>query len=272
MTSTAIKGADPRVIFTNVSKTFETVKGPLNVVSDVSFSMSEGSFVSLIGPSGCGKTTMLQMLAGFVQPETGSITVDGAPVKGPDSDRGVIFQEYGVYPWMTVAENIAFGMKLARNKKTKAEQKEAVDHYIDMMKLRGFEDAYPKTLSGGMRQRVAIARAYAVSPQILLMDEPFGALDAQTRLAMQMLLMDLMQKERKTVLLITHSVEEAIFLSNRILMISARPSRVLQSIDLPYAYPRTPEWTASSDFQRMRLELEEVSMQQYAEQQKLFAN
>ena len=139
------------------------------------------------------------------------------------------------------------------------------------MHLNGFEKAYPKHLSGGMRQRLALARAYAVNPNILLMDEPFGALDAQTRLALQLQLMEVLTKERKTVLLITHSVEEAIFLSTRILMISARPSRILRVIDVPFTYPRTPELTATPEFQRLRLELEEMSMEQYAQQQKLAA-
>ena len=266
---TTAKTADARVVFDHVSKTYTTGHRPVKVVADVSFSMAEKDFVSLIGPSGCGKTTMLQMLAGFVQPDAGTVTIDGQRVKGPDSDRGVIFQEYGVFPWLTVATNIEFGLTLGKNMKPKPERDKIVAHYIKLMHLNGFEKAYPKHLSGGMRQRLAIARAYAVNPNILLMDEPFGALDAQTRLAMQLLLMELLQKERKTVLLITHSVEESIFLSTRILVISARPSRVLRVIDVPFPYPRTPELTATPEFQRLRLELEELSMQQFDEQQKL---
>lgn len=258
-----------RAALSHVSKSYTTASQKIDVVSDVSFSMSEGDFISLIGPSGCGKTTMLQMLAGFVKPDQGEVTVDGVRVGGPDSSRGVIFQEYGVYPWLTVAQNIEFGLMLKRNFRSAEERHQAVMHYVDLMKLRGFENAYPKTLSGGMRQRVAIARAYAVSPKILLMDEPFGALDAQTRLAMQLLLMDLLQTERKTILLITHSVEEALFLSNKILMISARPSRIIDQIDVPFPYPRSPEWTATAEFQKLRLQLEEMSMQQYALQQKI---
>ena len=257
------------VVFDHVSKTYTTGHGSIKVVADVSFSMVKHDFVSLVGPSGCGKTTMLQMLAGFVKPDAGSVTVNGMPVDGPDSDRGVIFQEYGVFPWLTVARNIEFGLTLRKNLKPKAERKEVIARYVKLMHLTGFEGAYPKHLSGGMRQRLAIARAYAANPSMLLMDEPFGALDAQTRLAMQLLLMKLMQEERKTALLITHSVEEAIFLSNRILVISARPSRVLRVIDVPFAYPRTPELTATPEFQKLRLELEELSMKQYEEQQKL---
>ena len=269
--TTTILPAEPRVVFDHVSKTYTTGHAHVKVVADVSFSLAEKDFVSLIGPSGCGKTTMLQMLAGFVQPDAGTVTIGGQPITGPDSDRGVIFQEYGVFPWLTVAKNIEFGLTLGKNLQPKVERDKIVAHYIKLMHLNGFENAYPKHLSGGMRQRLAIARAYAVNPNILLMDEPFGALDAQTRLAMQLLLMQLLQEERKTVLLITHSVEEAIFLSTRVLVISARPSRVLRVIDIPFAYPRTPELTGSPEFQRLRLELEELSMQQFEEQQKLAA-
>ena len=268
----AIGNTSPsRVSFENVAKTYTGAQGDVKVVDNVSFSLGEGDFVSLIGPSGCGKTTMLQMLAGFVKPDSGTVTLNGQPVQGPDSDRGVIFQEYGVFPWLTVEKNIAFGLTLSRNAKPEAERKDIVAHYVKLMHLNGFEKAYPKHLSGGMRQRLALARAYAVNPNILLMDEPFGALDAQTRLALQLQLMEVLTKERKTVLLITHSVEEAIFLSTRILMISARPSRILREIDVPFPYPRTPELTATPDFQRLRLELEEMSMEQYAQQQRLAA-
>ena len=269
--TTTIAPVEPRVVFDHVSKTYTTGHAHVKVVADVSFSLAEKDFVSLIGPSGCGKTTMLQMLAGFVQPDAGTVTIGGQPITGPDSDRGVIFQEYGVFPWLTVAKNIEFGLTLGKNLQPKAERDKIVAHYIKLMHLNGFENAYPKHLSGGMRQRLAIARAYAVNPNILLMDEPFGALDAQTRLAMQLLLMQLLQEERKTVLLITHSVEEAIFLSTRVLVISARPSRVLRVIDISFPYPRTPELTGSPEFQRLRLELEELSMQQFEEQQKLAA-
>jgi NitT/TauT family transport system ATP-binding protein len=268
----AIGNTSPsRVSFENVAKTYTGAQGDVKVVDNVSFSLGEGDFVSLIGPSGCGKTTMLQMLAGFVKPDSGTVTLNGQPVQGPDSDRGVIFQEYGVFPWLTVEKNIAFGLTLMRNAKSEAERKDIVAHYVKLMHLNGFEKAYPKHLSGGMRQRLALARAYAVNPNILLMDEPFGALDAQTRLALQLQLMEVLTKERKTVLLITHSVEEAIFLSTRILMISARPSRILREIDVPFPYPRTPELTATPAFQRLRLELEEMSMEQYAQQQRLAA-
>jgi NitT/TauT family transport system ATP-binding protein len=270
-TASTVAAAVSRVSFENVSKIYRGAQGDVHVVDDASFALGEGDFVSLIGPSGCGKTTMLQMLAGFVTPDSGRVLLNGQPVAGPDSDRGVIFQEYGVFPWLTVEKNIEFGLTLGRNLRPIEERRRIVAHYVKLMHLNGFEKAYPKHLSGGMRQRLALARAYAVNPNILLMDEPFGALDAQTRLALQLQLMEVLTAERKTVLLITHSVEEAIFLSTRILMISARPSRVLRTIDVPFAYPRTPELTATPEFQKLRLELEQMSMQQYAAQQRLAA-
>jgi len=261
-----------RVRFKNVSKTYYGDHGNIKVVEDVTFNLAEGEFVSLIGPSGCGKTTMLQMLAGFVTPDSGQITLEGAVIDGPGSDRGVIFQEYGVFPWLTVKQNIEFGLSLSCNKHLHKDCKNIVDRYLRLMHLNGFENAYPKHLSGGMRQRLALARAYAVNPNILLMDEPFGALDAQTRLALQLQLMEVLTEEQKTVLLITHSVEEAIFLSNRILIISARPSRILTEVVVPFPYPRTPELTATPEFQELRLKLEEISMQQYAKQQEIAAH
>ena len=159
------------------------------MVDDVSYDIHDGDFIAVIGPSGCGKTTMMSMLAGFQKPTTGEVLFDGNPVKGPGPERGVIFQEYGVFPWLTVKENIAFGLKLKANHVPAKEQHQICEHYLALMGLSDFANSYPKHLSGGMRQRLAIARAYAVKPQFLLMDEPFGALDAQTRANMQNLLL-----------------------------------------------------------------------------------
>ena len=178
-----------RLAFENVSVAFDTPKGRLQVAENVSYDVRDGEFLSLIGPSGCGKTTMLNMAAGFLQPSSGRVTLDGAPIKGPGPDRGVIFQEYGVFPWLTVRQNIEFGLTLAANRAGVAEREETSRRYMELMGLSAFADAWPRTLSGGMRQRLALARAYAVRPQFLLMDEPFGALDAQTRSAMQDLLL-----------------------------------------------------------------------------------
>ena len=204
-----------RIAFRDVSVRF----GDLTVVENVSYEVRDREFVSIIGPSGCGKTTMMNIVAGFVQPTAGQVLLDGQPVAGPGPERGVIFQEYGVFPWLSVEANIAFGLNLKANRVSLAEQRDTVERYLQLMGLADFRHAYPKTLSGGMRQRLAIARAYAVKPQFLLMDEPFGALDAQTRSAMQDLLLQVLAAEGKTVMLITHSVEEAIYLSSKIVVV-----------------------------------------------------
>ena len=257
-----------RVKFERVSVEFDTAAGPLKVVDDVSFDIRNGEFVSIIGPSGCGKTTMMSMLAGFVKPASGQVLLDGKPVDGPGPERGVIFQEYGVFPWLTVEENIAFGLTLSANRVPQAERREICERYMRLMGLADFARAYPKTLSGGMRQRLAIARAYAVKPQFLLMDEPFGALDAQTRSNMQDLLLQVLQAEGKTVMLITHSVEEAIYLSSRIVIATARPARVREIIDVPFEYPRDESLHENPRFGELRSHIRDLVMQEYAAQQR----
>ena len=256
--------ARTRIEFQDVSVSF----GDLTVVEHANYAIAEGEFVSIIGPSGCGKTTMMNIVAGFVQPSTGQVLIDGAPVRGPGPERGVIFQEYGVFPWLTVEQNIAFGLKLKANRTTQAEQRQIVDRYLSLMGLQDFRHAYPKTLSGGMRQRLALARAYAVKPQFLLMDEPFGALDAQTRSAMQDLLLQVLAEEGKTVMLITHSVEEAIYLSSRIIVVSARPSRILEIIEVPFGYPRDASVLENPVFGELRAHIRALVMQQYVAQQR----
>ena len=258
-----------RIAFENVSMAFDTPRGRLEVVRDVSFDIRQGEFVSLVGPSGCGKTTMLNMAAGFTQPTRGRVLLDGRPIAGPGPDRGVMFQEYGVFPWLTVRENVEFGLRLKANAAGKTERDEIVGRYLRLMGLSDFADAYPKTLSGGMRQRVALARAYAVHPDFLFMDEPFGALDAQTRSAMQDLLLGVLQSEGKTVMLITHSVEEAIYLSNRVIVISARPSRIKKVIDIPFPFPRQQSLHDLPEFSRLRSEVHALVMEEYAAQQQL---
>jgi len=256
-----------RIRFENVGKVFDTDNGSIQVAEDVSFGVGDGEFVSLVGPSGCGKTTMLNMVAGFMQPTTGSVLLDGQPIQGPGSERGMMFQDYGVFPWLSVEDNIAFGLRLRANRVSDARRREIVDHFIELMGLSEFRRAYPKTLSGGMRQRLALARSYAVNPEFLLMDEPFGALDAQTRTAMQDLLLNVMGEVRKTVMLITHSVEEALYLSSRILVISARPSRIRRIIEVPFGFPRTAELRDSAAFADLRSEVRELVMQEYAAQE-----
>ena len=261
------KWAEPiRIHFDKVSVEFETAAGPMRVIEDVSFEVSNGEFVSIIGPSGCGKTTLMNIVGGFVKPTKGRVLLDGRPVAAPGPDRGVIFQEYGVFPWLTVRQNIEFGLKLEANRRPAAERTAIANRYMSLMGLTDFADHFPKHLSGGMRQRLAIARAYAVKPQFLLMDEPFGALDAQTRSAMQDLLLHVLESEGKTVLLITHSVDEAIYLSSRIVVVTARPARVRRIIEVPFGYPRTPHTQEEPRFAALRAEIRELVMEEYEAQ------
>jgi NitT/TauT family transport system ATP-binding protein len=254
------------IAFENVAVEFDTASGPMRVVDDVSFEIQDGEFVSVIGPSGCGKTTMMNIVAGFVKPTSGRVLLDGTPILGPGPDRGVIFQEYGVFPWLTVKQNIAFGLTLGANRALAPQKEEIVRRYMALMGLTDFADAWPKTLSGGMRQRLALARAYAVKPQLLLMDEPFGALDAQTRSAMQDLLLEVLRAEGKTVMLITHSVEEAVYLSDRIVVMTARPTRIREVIDVPFGYPREESLHESREFGELRSHIRDIVMKEYAAQ------
>jgi NitT/TauT family transport system ATP-binding protein len=256
-----------RARFDGVSLEFSTPKGRLRVVDDISYDINDGDFIAVIGPSGCGKTTMMSMLAGFQRPTSGQVLFDGHPVTGPGPERGVIFQEYGVFPWLTVKDNIAFGLKLKANHVPVAERDQICEHYLALMGLSDFANSYPKHLSGGMRQRLAIARAYAVKPQFLLMDEPFGALDAQTRANMQNLLLKVLATEGKTVMLITHSVEEAIYLASRIVVVTARPARIKQIIDVPFAYPRDESLQERPEFGELRSHIRELVMSEYRAQQ-----
>jgi NitT/TauT family transport system ATP-binding protein len=258
-----------RIVFDRVSMEFPSKHGPLRVVDDVSYAIDDGDFVAIIGPSGCGKTTMMNMVAGFVQPTSGRVLLDGKPIEGPGPDRGVIFQEYGVFPWLTVKENIAFGLTLAASRGNAAGRNEICTRYMKLMGLTDFADAWPKMLSGGMRQRLALARAYAVRPQFLLMDEPFGALDAQTRNAMQDLLLQVLATEGKTVMLITHSVEEAIYLASRIVVMSARPTRIREQVVVPFPYPRSESLHETREFNELRSHIRELVMKEYAAQARM---
>jgi NitT/TauT family transport system ATP-binding protein len=263
---TATPAPRERIAFEHVVVEFQTPSGPLRVVDDVSYHVADGEFVSIIGPSGCGKTTMMNLVAGFLMPTSGSVLLDGRPVATPGPDRGVIFQEYGVFPWLTVKQNITFGLNLAASRVPENERDAICERYMRLMGLADFANAWPKTLSGGMRQRLAIARAYAVRPEFLLMDEPFGALDAQTRSAMQDLLIDVLHTEGKTVMLITHSVEEAVYLSDRIVVMTARPARIREIIEVPFAHPREESLHASPEFADLRSRVRELVMQEYAAQ------
>jgi len=261
-----MNAAAVRMRFDNVSVEFPTDHGPMRVLDGVSFDVCQGEFVSIIGPSGCGKTTLMNMVGGFLTPTSGQVLLDGRPVAGPGPDRGVIFQEYGVFPWLTVRGNIEFGLKVGARKVTQQEVETTTAKYMKLMGLADFANHYPKHLSGGMRQRLAIARAYAVRPEFLLMDEPFGALDAQTRSAMQDLLLEVLQAENKTVLLITHSVEEAIYLSSRIIVVTARPAQIRTIIDVPFGYPRSNRIQEDRSFAELRTRIRELVMKEYEAQ------
>ena len=264
----ARSAARERITFDRVSVRFQTTSGSLLVLDDVSYCIRDGEFVSVIGPSGCGKTTMMNLVAGFLKPASGSVLLDARPIAAPGPDRGVIFQEYGVFPWLTVKDNIAFGLNLRASRLPENERDAICARYMRLMGLADFANAWPKTLSGGMRQRLAIARAYAVKPEFLLMDEPFGALDAQTRSAMQDLLIEVLQAEGKTVMLITHSVEEALYLSDRIIVMTARPARIREIIDVPFAHPRKEALHSDPAFGELRSRVFELVMKEYAEQAK----
>jgi NitT/TauT family transport system ATP-binding protein len=221
-----------------ISKQFDQAGSPVEALSNVDLTIREGEFVSIAGPSGCGKSTLLYMLGGFLAPSSGRMLVDGKPITGPGVDRGVVFQEYALFPWLTVFDNIAYGLResglSAHDVRTTAER------YITLIGLSGFEHRFPRELSGGMKQRVALARTFAYEPGILLLDEPFGALDAQTREIMQDELLRLWRTTGKTVLMVTHDVSEAVYLSNRVCVMSQRPGRMVKefAIDLDHSVER----------------------------------
>lgn len=241
---------------TGLSKSFGKGERKVEVIRDLDLQVPEGEFVAVVGPSGSGKTTLLNLVAGFLQPDKGEIRVDGEIVREPGPKRCVVFQEYAVFPWLSVRKNIEFGLKLRGRRQPRKRRREIVDHYVEMVGLRGFEDALPKTLSGGMRQRVAIARAYAVDPEILLMDEPFAALDAQTRDYMQEQLLEINQRDRRTVMFVTHMVEEAIFLAERVIVLTQRPARIRKVVDVPLGYPRNADTKTADEFIALRREIE----------------
>ncbi len=223
----------PKLEVRGLSKSFATQDGPMTVLEDINLQLFAREFVCLVGSSGCGKSTLLNIVAGLANPSSGSVLVDGRAVTGPGSDRGMVFQHYTLYPWLTVYQNIAFGLQI--RKIPKSEQRERIEHYLNVVGLTQFAKSYPKQLSGGMKQRVAIARALANEPAVLLMDEPFGALDAQTKEQMQQFLLELWEQTHVTVLMITHDVEEAIYLSQRVYVMSARPGQM--KLEVPVGLP-----------------------------------
>jgi NitT/TauT family transport system ATP-binding protein len=216
--------------FNRVGKTFKRDGKALSVIEDFDFTVQNQEFVAIVGPSGCGKTTCMRMAAGLDFPSSGSLSVSGRAVTKPGPDRAVVFQQFALFPWKSVYDNIDFGLRA--KDLPQPERERIITHYIGLMNLKGYESAYPHQLSGGMQQRVAIARAYALDPDVLLMDEPFGALDAQTRVVMQEELVKLARKNPRTVLFITHAVEEAVYLADRVVIMTSRPGRIKEVLDI----------------------------------------
>ena len=245
-----------------LAKTYAAKRGQVTALLPTSFSVEGGAFVTLLGPSGCGKSTALQLIAGLEEATSGEVLLDGAKVTGPGAERGMVFQSYTLFPWLNVFDNTRFSTQLSRNQaRPGVEQPAAVleraRSLLELMGLKDFQRAYPRELSGGMKQRVAIARALTNRPKVLLMDEPFGALDAQTREEMQQLMLLLHAHEQTTVLFVTHDVEEAIYLSSRILVFSARPGRVISDMAVPFgpSAQRSPELKLSPEFTELKRDL-----------------
>lgn len=231
-------------------RSFPMGGGTFTALGGVDLDVADGEFVTLVGPSGCGKTTLMNIVAGLDNPTGGEVKVDGVRVKGPGPDRGVIFQQYALFPWLTVRKNVEFGLRIAGVKG--AERRERAESYIELVGLTAHADQYPKALSGGMKQRCAIARAYAVDPELLLMDEPFGALDALTRVILQDQLLETWERDKRTVIFVTHDVEEAVYLASRVVVMAAGPGRIAEVVDVDIPYPRTEETRLSHRFTEIK--------------------
>jgi NitT/TauT family transport system ATP-binding protein len=243
--------------FRQVTKAFTDPKGlPIDVVEPFSLSIDKGEFVVFVGPSGCGKTTVMRMVGGLEAPTTGEILIQGAPITGPSREKGMVFQSYSSFPWLSVLGNIRFGLKYRRDV-SPVEKDRIARHYLDLVGLTPFADYYVNRISGGMRQRVAIARTLAAEPLVLLMDEPFGALDALTRERLQQQMLELQKAEHKTIIFVTHDVDEAVFLADRIIVFSARPARVLRQVMVAGEFPaeRSLDITEVPAFRRLRHEV-----------------
>jgi NitT/TauT family transport system ATP-binding protein len=234
---------EPKLSVKGVRKVFEGRAGDVVALDGVDFEIAEKEFVTVIGTSGCGKSTLLSIIAGLEQETEGIVLVDGEEVYAPGRDRGVVFQSYTLFPWMTAQKNVEFALRGPRR-----ERADVARQHLEMVGLEGFADAYPSQLSGGMRQRIAIARALSYTPQVLLMDEPFGALDAQTRQLMQELLTKIWEEHRLTVMFVTHDIDEAVFLSDRVLVMTARPGRIKEDIAIGVDRPRTFEVLTTPEF------------------------
>ncbi|WP_185804073.1 ABC transporter ATP-binding protein [Pontivivens nitratireducens] len=242
--------AEAKISFRNVAKVFGAGANAFTAIQNLTFDIDDGEIVTVVGPSGCGKSTAMNMVAGLMSQSSGEVLVDGKPVSRPGPDRGVIFQQYALFPWMTVRENVEFGLKL--QKLGKVERRQRAMHYLGLVGLADFADSYPKTLSGGMKQRCAIARAYAVNPTVLLMDEPFGALDALTRVKLQNQLLETWSKDKRTVMFITHDVDEAVYIAHRVIVLAANPGRLQEIINVDLPFPRDDEVRLSPEFAEIR--------------------
>ena len=250
----------------NVVKEYVGNKGKTIALNGVSLDIKENEFICVVGPSGCGKSTLLNIIAGLLEPTSGAVYLEGKKIEGTGVERGVVFQGYALFPWRTVLKNVMFGLEMKRMPKDQAEK--IAKKYIKAVGLEGFEHAYPKELSGGMRQRVAIARAYAADPEVLLLDEPFGALDAQTRVQLQSELLNTWEHEKKTCFFITHDVDEAIILAQRVIIMSARPGRIKKIVDIDIPYPRTQATKTDPRFLELKTEIWNEVYQEFLEVRK----
>ena len=255
-----------KVEIRDLVKKFQTRNGEVVALNGVDLSIQDKEFVCVVGPSGCGKSTLLNMIGGLDTPTSGEILVDGKEVDGPSPKRGIVFQQYALFPWLTVEKNVQFGLKLQGMPRERMEQ--VTEKYLRAVGLENFAHSYPKELSGGMKQRVAIARAYAVNPEVLLMDEPFVALDAQTRVQLQTELLETWEHEQKTCFFITHDVEEAIILAQRVVIMSARPGRVKDIVDIDIPYPRDQATKMSPRFLELKNDIWGQVYEEYLEVRK----
>lgn len=248
--------ASSKILAQHIDKTYVSGKKVTKAIEDASIDIQDNDFVCIVGPSGCGKSTLLRMLAGLDFPTAGDIIVNDRKITGPGPDRGMVFQTYTLFPWMSVENNIKFGLKI--KKISKGEQQKIADRYLEIIGLSKFAKAYPKELSGGMKQRVAIARALANQPEVLLMDEPFGALDPHTKSMMQLLMREIWEKEHPTVVFITHDIDEAVFLANKIYVMSARPGRIIKEVNVYLPHKRKLELKDSQEFIKMRKNINDL--------------
>ena len=261
-----IEGAPVKVHIDNVVKKFNGRNGEMIALNGVTLDIHDNEFICVVGPSGCGKSTLLNIIAGLLEPTSGQVYCDGKLVEGTGTDRGVVFQQYALFPWLTVKKNVRFALEMRGIKGKEAD--ELAMKYLEKVDLVKFADHYPKELSGGMKQRVAIARAYAAEPQVLLMDEPFGALDAQTRTQLQSELLETWERDRKTCFFITHDVDEAIILAQKVIVMSARPGRIKEIIDIDIPYPRGQETKMSPRFLELKNHIWSIVYQEYLEVRK----